>query len=176
MTRLLTKLFGIPEELNGANRCPTYMYRWTLYGRRKRDSLLGKLLGQPWLKLYLHHFVSDDWSLDLHDHPKRFISIGLKGGYREITPENAKPWNGTWLPGLNQEVFSAPWIRSFPAEHVHRVIMLRSEAAPDVPKDCWTLVIVLRSTRDWGFWHGGKFVHWKAYVGSERADKMKACE
>ncbi len=58
------------EEVNGRGRCPTYLFRWCLL------SLSGR-------KAYLHHFVGNDWSNDLHDHPRRFISIGLWGGYTE---------------------------------------------------------------------------------------------
>jgi hypothetical protein len=167
-----SRLFGTPEEINGANRCPTYLYRWIVYGRRKRDSLLARILGQPLFKVYLHHFVADDWSLDLHDHPKRFISIGLKGGYIELTPG--------YMPEDRlcdrQTVYSAPWIRTFPARHIHRLQMFRKHPDGEVA-DCWTLVIVLRSAREWGFWHLGKFIHWREYVkpGATIADEMKAC-
>jgi hypothetical protein len=71
--RILNRLFA-REEMDGDGRCPTYLVRWTLL----------KLPGKR--GVYLHHFVGDDWSLDLHDHPKRFISIGLKGRYIEHTP------------------------------------------------------------------------------------------
>lgn len=131
------------EEINGAERCPTYLYRWTLLKFRRRG-------------IYLHHFVGDDWSLDLHDHPKRFISIGLRGQYRETTP-------------AGERIYRAPWIRTFPAEHIHRLSMIDGG-------DCWTLVIILKPVREWGFWHLGQFIHWKAYVRSETADKMKACQ
>ena len=145
MTSFLTKLFGAPEQINGAHRCPTYLYRWFL-------------LRTQWFKVYLHHFVADDWSRDLHDHPKRFISIGLRGWYIEETPSG-------------EQIYRAPWIRSFPAEHIHRL---------RVPsKSCWTLVIVLRGTREWGFWHFGRFIPWRSYVkgpDSAIADKMRACE
>jgi hypothetical protein len=105
--------------------------------------------------VYLHHFVADDWSRDLHDHPKRFISIGLWGWYFEDTPAGTKRYH-------------APWLRTFPAEHIHRL---------RVPsKNCWTLVIVLKPVREWGFWHEGQFIGWRQYVGSKTADKMKACE
>jgi hypothetical protein len=106
--------------------------------------------------LYLHHFVGDDWSFDLHDHPKRFLSIGLWGWYLEHTP-NAPPrrWH-------------APWVRSFPAEHIHRLT---------VPsKNCWTLVWVGKPVREWGFWHLGRFIPWRRYIDSELADKAKACD
>jgi hypothetical protein len=146
---LLNKLFGKPEEINGANRCPTYLYRWHVLSTRR-------------FKAYLHHFVSDDWSLDLHDHPKRFISVGLWGWYYEDTP-CPDGWNGC----LHTRRYNAPWIRSFPAEHIHRL---------RVPsRSCWTLVFVLRTVRPWGFWHGGKYIGWREYVGGEIADQMKAC-
>jgi hypothetical protein len=140
--KFLNRLFGSAEEINGANRCPTYLYRWMLV------SLKGR-------KAYLHHFVGDDWSLDLHCHPKRFISIGLWGSYVEITP------NG-------QKSYRAPWIRSFPAEHKHRLMV-----GPN--GNCWTLVVVLRPTREWGFWPDGVFIPWRAYVKSETADRRKSC-
>lgn len=162
---LLTRLFGAPEEINGANRCPKYLYRWIIYGNRTRESLISRVFGKRLIKVYLHHFVADDWSLDLHDHPKRFISIGLKGRYVELTPD---PKGGT-----KTKTFTAPWIRSFPAEHVHRLRMVRSWLG--VMEDCWTLVIVLRGTREWGFWHLGEFIHWRTYIKSDTADAMKAC-
>lgn len=143
---ILNRIFGTPEEINGHERCPTYLYRWTL------------LKKQGVFSLYLHHFVGDDWSRDLHDHPKRFVSIGLAGSYVEETPAGFKTYN-------------APWIRTFPATHIHRI---------SVPsKSCWTLVLVLRPVRDWGFWHDGRFIPWRNYVDgpdSHIADRMKACD
>jgi hypothetical protein len=38
----------------------------------------------------------------------------------------------------------------------------------------WTLAIVLKATRPWGFWHEGKWIHWREYVDSEAADTMKS--
>ena len=145
--RLLTALLGAPEEINGGHRCPTYLYRWTILSTR-------------WARIYLHKFVGDDWSLDLHDHPKRFISIGLWGSYREETPV------------LGIQDFSAPWFRTFPPEYRHRIF------GPTPEKPCWTLVIVGPVVRDWGFWHSGQFIPWLDYVRGKDgiADKMKACD
>lgn len=153
MDRLLTRLLGV-EEINGANRCPTYLYRWTLFQPRRPRSL--------WrgFGIYIHKFVGDDWSHDLHDHPKRFISIGLRGAYIEETPNRP------------MRIYRAPWCRTFPASHVHRLRLLVDR------KPCWTLVIVLRAVREWGFWHDGRWIHWKDYVkgtASHIADHMKAC-
>jgi hypothetical protein len=148
MHKLLNRIFGVAEEINGANRCPTYLYRWSILSWQGR-------------KVYLHKFVGDDWTLDLHDHPKRFISIGLQGAYVEHLSEGGYRY-------AVRRVFRAPWIRSFAAEHKHRI---------ETPfGNCWTLVIVGKPVRDWGFWHDGEFVHWREYVSSETADKMKACE
>jgi hypothetical protein len=153
--KILDRLFGVAEEINGRFRCPTYLYRWTLFSWRGHCSL------------YLHHFVGDDWSRDLHDHPKRFISIGLWGWYLEEIPVMLTPETG----GTKITKYRAPWIRTFPASHVHRL---------SVPsKNCWTLVAVLKPTREWGFWHLGRFIPWRDYVDgadAEIADKMKACD
>lgn len=127
---LLTRLFKL-EEINGHGRCPTYLYRWQLFRR--------------WgVAVYLHRFVADDWSLDLHDHPKRFVSLMLAGGYVETTPRGDRE-------------YTAPWLRSFPAEHTHRVSLGRHP-------ECWTLVMVWRAARPWGFWHGGRWINWREYV------------
>jgi hypothetical protein len=144
MHALLSRVFKC-EEINGNHRCPTYLYGWVIFHTR-------------WLGIYLHHFVGDDWSLDLHDHPKRFVSIGISGGYTETTPHGSK-------------VYRAPWVRSFPADHAHRLILNG--------RDCWTVALTFRAVRPWGFWHGGKWIPWKEYVvgsSSSLADEMKACQ
>lgn len=150
----MRKLFP-REEINGGGRCPTYLYRYILFSCR-------------WFKVYLHHFVADGWSLDFHDHPKRFLSIGLWGRYIEEMPcrlHGAECW-----PAFNREHrYRAPWIRTFPANHIHRLRLIDG-------KPCWTLVVVFKTVREWGFWHAGEWIQWRKYVGSEIADKMKACD
>lgn len=164
--RLLSKLFKY-ESIDGAHRCPTYLHRWTLFQPR-RPRKLWRGFG-----IYLHKFVGDDWSLDLHDHPKRFISIGLKGAYAETVPRPG----AQSCPCDNEHehtttrIYRAPWVRTFPASHVHRISLL-----PD-REPCWTLVIVLWHVREWGFWHRGVFMHWRNYVSRDNpiADSRKAC-
>lgn len=138
--RLIDRIFSM-EEINGHNACETYMYRWTLIK-------LFRGIG-----LYLHHIVGSDWTRDLHDHPKRFISIGLKGWYIEETEGTA----GT--------LYTAPWVRTFPATHRHRL----------VARNCWTLVLVLWTVRPWGFWSRGTWIPWRQYVGSKEADRARDC-
>lgn len=147
MRRLLNRIFRL-EEING-DRCPTYLYRWTL----------ARAFG---CALYLHKFVGNDWTLDLHDRPKRFISIGLRGGYQEETVLDL-------LPIRCVEDFRAPWIRSFPARHTHRLSLLGD-------RPCWTLVITLRTVRKWGFWlRSGHWVGWREYLKLPDADERKDC-
>lgn len=163
LSNILTRVFGEPEEMNGRNRCPTYLYRWFIAKTNR-------------FNVYLHHFVGNDWSKDLHDHPKRFISIGLWGWYIEETPHMIGYFDGNfekdWIDFKNpdRKRFTAPWIRTFSASHIHRLV---------VPsKNCWTLVITLKAVRPWGFWHLGRFIPWKHYVdGVDRkiADEMKDC-
>lgn len=129
-----------PEEINGGNRCPTYLYRWELL------SLLGGRV-----RVYLHKFVGDDWALDLHDHPKKFWSIGLAGEYTEVTTCDDPAM-------LEHRHWRAPWVRSFPAEHRHRLV------GPTEEKPCWTLVVVGAPVRIWGFWGEGGFIPWQDYV------------
>lgn len=148
---ILTRLFGAPEEINGRERCSTYLYRWVVAKTR-------------WGNAYVHHFVGDDWSRDLHDHPKRFISIGLWGQYVELVPAD---------DGFRSHyrTYRAPWFRTFPATHRHRLMLIDR-------KPCWTLVIVLRTEREWGFWHEGRFIPWQSYVDgadADLADRMKSC-
>ena len=142
------------ESIDGHGTCPPYLYRWHLLK-------VGK-----WCSVYLHHFVGDDWSSDMHDHPKRFVSIGLKGEYLEETPGRAHR-------------YKAPWIRSFPARWIHRIRA----------RDCWTLVFVGPASREWGFWHffqpnthmfgytsGWGWIPWEPYVhDKEMCEVVKTC-
>jgi len=150
---ILNKFFEL-EEINGHDRCPTYLYRWTLFKCKL-------------FKVYLHHFIADDWSLDFHDHPKRFISIGLKGSYWEDIPNPKKGYDKFIIRNCYSRYYVAPWIRTFPANHIHRL---------RIPyKNTWTLIIVLKTEREWGFWHKGIWIHWRKYVDSYLADQEKSC-
>jgi hypothetical protein len=144
--RLLYRCFFY-ESMSGNGACPVYLERWTF-------------LEAFGCGLYLHHFLGDDWALDPHDHPRRFVSIGLWGWYFEdvFAPD------GTLARTL---LFEAPWVRSFPAEHLHRV---RASQCGN----CWTLVIVLRKSRPWGFVRDGRWLGFKQYVFG--GESRKACK
>lgn len=134
------------ETISGNGACPVYLERWTL--------LLTLGCG-----FYLHHFLGDDWAIDPHDHPRRFMSIGLWGWYYEDVFDA----QGTLVSTTK---YSAPWIRSFPAEHLHRVRAVECG-------NTWTLVIVLRKSRGWGFVRDGVWIPFRDYVFGGKS--RKAC-
>lgn len=156
----LGKAFKI-ERINGDGACETTLYRWTL----------ARAFG---CAAYLHRFVADDWSSDFHDHPRRFVSIGLRGGYIEVTPDpkhHRPTFGGAWRP------FVAPWARSFPAEHRHRILLLADPNHPGRSRECWTLVFVGRLSRPWGFWHEGDWIPWRQYVEDKGlVESVKSCQ
>lgn len=62
-------------------------------------------------------------------------------------------------------LYKAPWLRTFAATHRHR---LRAQ-------NCWTLAIVLRVSREWGFWNNEQWIQWERYVDSVQATLRKDC-
>lgn len=140
--RWLTRLFPC-TLLDGGGRCP-YLRRW----------LLWSLGGPHGRRLYLHHFLGDDWSLDLHDHSSRFVSIGLRGSYDEYLPDRVRRWR-------------APWIRTFPAAHQHRLVLVK--------RPVWTLVYQAPTARVSQFWHQGEPITAGKYRNSPIADARKSC-
>ena len=142
--RILNLISSSYETMSGNGQCPVYLERW----------VIGEMFN---CGLYLHHFIGDDWAIDPHDHPRRFITIGLKGWYYEDDfSENTN--------NPKTKKYSAPWIRSFPAEHLHRV--RASECG-----NCWTIVIVLPKSRSWGFVQNGIWIPFKKYVFGGKSRK-----
>ena len=148
MRKWIDRLF-CHEEIDGGKICPTYLHRWTLLKCGEAFSV------------YLHHFVGDDWALDPHDHPKTFTSIGLLGFYfEEDYADLERPRTVLWM---------APWFRKFQPEHRHRIWMPKGGS-------CWTICIVGRPQREWGFWyHCEHWLPWKVYVKGGPGVERKAC-
>ncbi len=155
---LATKLFGEPDDLNRAADCPPYLKRWRIWA--SPDDNEPKDPKDPF-RVYLHRFDGCDWATDPHDHPKRFWSIGLWGSYYEFTPSNA------FAVHLcdQRKLFKAPWFRSFPAEHIHRIGM------PVGVPHCWTLVFTGKYTKGWGFFmRNGGYMKSRDYFETELRD------
>jgi len=147
---LKTLLSGKPHFVIGAdNPDGAYMLRWYLVPRN------------PWLNLYLHKFLRDDEDRALHDHPWWFVSVMLRGGYREIVR-------------LSELRRAAPSIAFRKAEHQHRVVLWRDDAGHIQP--CWTLVLTGRKRRTWGFWCPKGFVPFYDFVESSNHGNVgKGC-
>lgn len=121
---------GFRVEEIGRPECP-YLKRWVLqFGR---------------FSIRLHHWRASDDARALHDHPWWFLTLVLKGGYRDISAPNPRDWdweNNLWA--THTQHLRPGSIRFRPALHTHTVQV--------DPGGCWTLLLTGPHSRDWGFW------------------------
>jgi hypothetical protein len=117
MLKKFGKIFQIRwKEALGNPKCP-YLYRWTFI-----------FLG---FSIRIHHWIKSDDRRYFHDHSCNFISIVLKGRYKNVTQD------GTF------EV-RAPSIWKSNALRRHYL---------DIPKEgAWTLLLCGRPCHKWGFY------------------------
>lgn len=107
------------REIHDPRTSELYLVRYTLL------AVLGR-------RVYLHHIVAADRRPHLHDHPWRFVSIVLAGGYVEQLPRCATRWR---RPGA--VVFAG-------GDNLHRVSYVPDGGA-------WTLVFTGKRRQAWGF-------------------------
>ena len=93
--------------------------------------------------IFLHKFLKSDPD-DLHDHPWRYFTFILRGGYWEYTP-TGKHWRG---PGH---------FRVCNSESLHRI-----EVEPGV--HAWSLFIPFSKVREWGFIKENKWIPHYTYL------------
>src|SRR5256885_1002755 len=86
-----------------------------------------EILHTRWLRIYVHHLMRSDAERHLHDHPWSFVSIILRGGYREHTPDGARD-------------YKAGSILFRPATWLHKL---------ELQQPAWTLVIATSTVRQW---------------------------
>lgn len=99
----------------------------------------------PLFGVYLHWIHTEDWDRHLHDHPWRFTSFVLSGGYCEKLA--ARP-EGTVL-GLPENIWRTQGsIHRFPKHGAHTIIHVRPNTR--------TLVFVGRRRGSWGFFVPGE--------------------
>lgn len=114
-----------------------------LYLRRLR------IVQTPLFGVYLHELHKSDAGRQLHDHPYSFVSIILKGGYRELVPIHQ-------VPGFRVNMLRhwKRWsVHYMPAEHRHRIDSLDK-------KPTWSLLLVGRRKRVWGFYTSQGWIPW----------------
>lgn len=91
-------------------------------------------------RVYLHRFRFDDPE-EPHNHPRTFVSFLFRGSYDEevLTPDGQ----------LRTTTIRAPHLRRFPPEHAHRIVRCAG---------AWSLVVVGRRKKDWGFRSGDRWI------------------
>lgn len=141
MRRLLEK-FVPQQEFRVDGEPLARMVKWTLLSTR---------VGM----VFLHKFNGPDWTRDPHDHPAFFISIGLWGAYVETVydREGRVLYDRKWR---------APWVRMFPAQHIHRTSWVS-------PRGAYTLCITGRWVHNWGFVMNRRSIAWRDYLRRYRA-------
>jgi hypothetical protein len=141
---------------------PPTSTRWTLWQYCDIESDVNpgqvylrrlRLVQTPWFGVYLHWINESDTDRDLHDHPWRFWSLILRGGYTETVSDHpgAPPVSRYW-PRWS-------W-HHMPLRSAHRIIALVDETV--------TLVIVGRRVRVWGFWTTEGRIPWPDYLRNHR--------
>lgn len=107
------------------------------------------LLTTPWFAIKLHKILLSDDDC-MHDHPWSFISIILKGGYYEFTPNRHGwfygPGSILWRP--------QPWIHRLEVNDLY---------GPTI-----SLVITFKKVRIWGFITPKGWKPWYEYIREGR--------
>lgn len=101
------------------------------------------LVKNRWFAIYLHEFFRSDNARCLHDHPWNFLSLILWGGYWE-----------EMTTGLHWRRPGSILFRR--AETAHRIVLDGSR------KRVWSLVVVGRKHRPWGFYSVRGWLPWVA--------------
>lgn len=109
-----------------------YLRRYFLFGNQETKRL----------RVMIHEILLSD-TMELHDHPWNFLSIGLKGSYIEHTPAGST-------------THRAPWVIWRRAEWLHRL---------ELAEPVWTLVVKGPKLREWGFMMepNHKWVPWRMF-------------
>jgi hypothetical protein len=108
--------------------------------------------------IFLHKFLKSDPD-DVHDHPWPFLTVILRGGYWEWTPQ---------FNSQGQKIGEiAQWcnpgsVRWASAGQYHRI-----EIDPEVT--CWTLFMPGIKQRDWGFLVRNQWIQWEEYLKQRKS-------
>lgn len=171
-----------PEQRIGPFRDP-YNDRWFLMPKNK------------WFGVYLHHFQRSDDDRALHDHPWAFnISWLLDGDYEEITfwrgvvpyvmpTSNRYAWRRGDLRGTSTNQVPS---MGHPKKRKEGALIFRWGASPHRvllydrfmrgsyrrkisggKRAVWTIFIVGPKVREWGFYCGSFWRHWKDFTSSD---------
>jgi len=138
------KKFEIPDAVD---RTCIYLRRWNL-------------IVTPWFSIKVHNIRLPDGDRALHDHPWRFTSIILKGGYTEEIPMDPGQGYGLWnTEFIRRGRFSRHTVQAAGLHRIHWV-----------DPDTWTLVFTRGHERVWGFSpDAGQWISWYEFLGVDAA-------
>lgn len=147
-----------------------YMGRWWLLGgsHQSRDQDQGRPVARTWTRgvldaligaliaIRLHHIAREDRARDHHTHPASFISIVIRGWYREKRPADQRQpacLDGTRGLEIVRRAGSIAFRR---AADRHTITQVSNGG-------CWTVVLWFRKRGSWGFATKEGFVDWRDY-------------
>lgn len=124
-----------------------YMERWWIvpYARERKLGFwrhpISWVLQRFDVAIRVHHILRSDADRAFHDHPWPYLTIILRGGYREVRPTFDK--SGLYT-GESSRWYGPGSIIFRRAHSWHRLIVPGG-------KTCWTLFITGRKVQSWGF-------------------------
>ena len=141
--------------IGGAER--PYLRRWWVLPRNR------------FFSVYLHEFRRSDDDRALHDHPwLANASFLLRGRYLEHTTKHGLPWV--------DELHAGEWKFRWGAAP-HRIELLRVPADAAALLPVWTLFLTGPKVREWGFFCGRGFVHWRDFTApADKGSVGRGCE
>jgi hypothetical protein len=144
-------------EIIGDDDCPIFQ-RWLLFSWGKGDP---ESPSEHQRKVFIHHFLPDvPPEPDPHDHPWPFVTICLRGGYRDNN--YVDPARHALTASIDH--LRPGSIRFRPARHAH--------TTATGTKGAWTLVVTGKARPEsWGFWDligtlpaGRTWRHYREYL------------
>lgn len=136
-----------------------YLNSWRLYASHLGSYMRRWILRSPYGTLRLHNIQESDSGRDFHDHPFRFTSLILKGGYLEHRPGCVcgDPTAAACDLGPCRFYGSGSVVHRR-ASDLHRLELVNGPA--------WTLVLTGPYHRDWGFQTADGWVPFQDYERS----------
>lgn len=131
-------------------------WRWTItdsdYIRRLH------IIMTPWFAICLHFIRKPDVEPHLHDHPVSFLSLVLKGWYRERRRQSGVGAYGFSITRL----LTHRWYNFIRASEwdQHKIVEVS-------PGGCITLCFMTGKKRDWGFHTENGWVGWREYYAQD---------
>lgn len=113
-----------------------------------------RIIQTPWFAVYLHWIYLPDSDRDPHDHPWKFWSFILQGGYREFlwTSRYDREDNLLYHEVNDWDQYS---LHKMPIRYAHQIVSVEPGTV--------TLIITGKRHRIWGFWTPEGWVPYNKY-------------